>query len=216
MVLDDNRLYRMTDPPPPPPPKPKPKSKAKSKPSRGTRASKRRKLATPTPEPEEKEEEEEVNPEEKVDAEPEDDGFGGRKWECVCITLEEYQSFLSTIRRSKDLDEKDLYDTIQTDVMPIIEQQAEERAKKEARRVKEQEVLLKLATAKRSSRISSRLEKQKQEEEAAEAERKRLADIEMAKAEQERQHKLEAVSMLVPMPVPLLTSPGSRLTADDA
>lgn len=202
----------MTDPPPPLPPKAK--SKAKPKRSRGSRSSKRRKLASPPPEPEEEQEEE--NTEEKADAEPEDDGFGGRKWECVCITLEEYQSFLSSIRRSKDLDEKDLYETIQADVMPVIEQQAEERAKKEARRAKEQEVLMKLATAKRSSRISSRLEKQKQEEEAAEAERKRLADIEMAKAEQEKQHKLEAVSMTVRLPVLSLTFPGTRYPAYDA
>jgi hypothetical protein len=186
-VLDDNRLYRRTEPPPPPPPK-KAKSKAKSKKSRGTRASKRRKTSTPPPE-EDAEEDEEAQIEDA--AVLEDDGFGGATWECVCITLEDYQAFLSSIRRSKHEDEKTLYQNIEEDVLPVIEQQAEERAKKEARRLKEQENLLKLATAKRSSRISSRLEKQKEEEAAAEAERKRLADIAMAKAEQEKQRKFE-------------------------
>ena len=50
-VLDDNRMYRMTDlPPPPEPTKAKAKSKAKPKKSRGSRASKRQKASTPEPE----------------------------------------------------------------------------------------------------------------------------------------------------------------------
>jgi uncharacterized membrane-anchored protein len=127
----------------------------------------------------------------------EDDGLGGAKWECLCVTLEEYQAYMDSIRRSKDPDERDLYQNLESDVMPIIERQAEERAKKEARRMKELEVQMKLATAKRSSRISSRVEKQREAEAAAEAERKRLADIAMAKAEQEKQQKLEKVSSAV-------------------
>lgn len=186
-LLDDNRLYRMTDPPPPPPPKAKPK--AKSKKSKAARGSKRRKVSTPPPE----ETVEDEKPESKGADEAEDDGLGGSKWECLCITLEDYQAYMSQIRRSKDSDEKDLYQSLEEDVLPIIQQQAEERAKKEARRQKEAENLLKLATAKRSSRISSRVEKQKEAEAAAEAERKRLADIAMAQAEEEKLHRLEEV-----------------------
>lgn len=189
-ILDDNRLYRQTDPPPPAPP-PKPKAKAKSKKSRGTRSSKRRKTATPDPE-------DAVNDEEGTEPQPteeaEDDGLGGAKWECLCITLEDFQGYMAGLRRSKDANEKVLYRSLEEDVLPEIEKQAEERAKKEARRMKEQENLLKLATAKRSSRISSRLEKQKAEEEAEEAERKRLADLAMAQAEQDKQRKMEEVS----------------------
>jgi hypothetical protein len=189
-VLDDNRLYRRTDPPPPPS---KAKSKTKPKKSKNTRTSKRRKLSTPQPDVTvEDEEETEI----KDTDEAEDDGLGGAKWECLCITLEDFQAYMSQIRRSKDADEKDLYRSLEEDVLPVIHQQAEERAKKEARRMKEAENLLKLATAKRSSRISSRVEKQKEIEAAAEAERKRQAELAMAKAEQEKQLKLEEVSIL--------------------
>ncbi len=52
----------------------------------------------------------------------------------------------------------------------------------------------KLATAKRSSRIAGKAERQKEEAEAAEAERKRQSDLAMAKKEQERLNKLERVS----------------------
>ena len=52
---------------------------------------------------------------------------------------------------------------------------------------------MKLATAKRSSRIAGKVERQKHIEEAEEVERKRLADIKMAKLEQEKQRKLEEV-----------------------
>src|SRR4051812_24683518 len=125
-ILDDNRLYRQTDPPPPAPP-PKPKAKAKSKKSRGTRSSKRRKTATPDPE-------EAVNDEEGTELQPtgeaEDDGLGGAKWECLCITLEDFQSYMAGLRRSKDANEKVLYRSLEEDVLPEIEKQAEERAKK--------------------------------------------------------------------------------------
>lgn len=188
-VLDDNRLYRQTDPPPPPPPS-KAKSKAKKKKTKGTRSSKRRKTETPPPEDGE-EDENDAKP--AVDAE--DDGLGGAKWECLCITLEEYQAYMGTLRRSKDVDEQELYQNLDNDVLPIIERQAEEQAKKEARRMKELEVQMKLATAKRSSRISSRVEKQREAEAAAEAERKRLEDIAMAKAEQEKMEKMEQVGL---------------------
>ncbi|KAF2472110.1 uncharacterized protein BDR25DRAFT_333529 [Lindgomyces ingoldianus] len=185
-VLDDNRLYRRTDPPAPPPPY-KAKSKAKSRKSRGTRNSKRRKQSSPEPE----DVEEEEGTAAKDTEEKEDDGFGGMKWECLCITLEDYQEFMNSIRRSRDPNEKALYERIKEDVLPIIQAAAEEQAKKEARRLKELEVLQKLATAKRSSRISSRLEKQKEQEEAAEAERRRQTELAMAQAEQEKQRKME-------------------------
>ncbi|KAI4686472.1 uncharacterized protein J4E84_005752 [Alternaria hordeiaustralica] len=186
-VLDDNRMYRMTDPPPPPEPtKAKAKSKAKPKKSRGSRASKRQKASTP--EPEEAEEEEQANDEQQPQ---EDDGLGGKKWECICVTLEDYQEYMSSIRKSRDPNEKVLYKRLQEDVMPVMEGLAEEQAKKQARKMKELENMQKLATAKRSSRISSRLEKQKEVEEAEAAERKRQEELAMAKAEQEKQKKME-------------------------
>ena len=187
-VLDDNRMYRMTDPPPPPEPtKAKAKSKAKPKKSRGSRASKRQKASTP--EPEEAEEEEQASDEQQP--QEVDDGLGGKKWECICVTLEDYQEYMSSIRKSRDPNEKVLYKRLQEDVMPVMEGLAEEQAKKQARKMKELENMQKLATAKRSSRISSRLEKQKEVEEAEAAERKRQEELAMAKAEQEKQKKME-------------------------
>jgi hypothetical protein len=141
---------------------------------------------------------EDVEEEKEVEEqrEEEDDGLGGGKWECLCVTLEEYQDYMNTLRRSKDADEKILYRRLEEDVLPVIEGAAEERAKKEARRLREAEALMKLATAKRSSRISAKLDKQKEIEEAEEAERKRKADLAMAKAEEAKRNKLEEVSNL--------------------
>jgi hypothetical protein len=188
-VFDDDRLYRRTDPPPPPPTPSKSKPKAKAKKSRGTRGSKRRKLSTPEPELVEEQEDETV-----VETQgAEDDGFGGMKWECLCVTMADYQEFMEGIRRSRDPNEKAMYQSLQEDVLPIIERKVEEQQREEVRRQKELEIATKLASAKRSSRISARMDERRKEEEAAEAERKSIADLEMAKKEQERQRKMEEV-----------------------
>lgn len=191
-VLDDNRMYRRTEPAPPAPP-PKAKAKAKSKPkakSRGTRASKRQKQSSPEPEEDAEDEEAAAVQEPEVF---EDDGFGGMKWECLCITLEDYRDYLSSIRKSRDPNEKTLYKRIEEDVIPIMEGLAEEQARKQARKAKELENLQKLATAKRSSRISARVEKQKEVEEAEAAERRRQEELAKAQAEASKQKKLEEV-----------------------
>jgi hypothetical protein len=188
-VLDDNRMYRRTDPAPPPEPQ-KPKPKSKSKKSRGTRTSKRQKVSTPGPE-EPVEDETLVQAEEQGDVE--DDGLGGMKWECVCVTLEDYQEYMSSIRKSRDPNEKTLYKRLEEDVLPVMQNLAEEQAKKQARKMRELENMQKLAMAKRSSRISSRLEKQKEQEDIEATERRRQEELAMAKAEQEKQKKLEEV-----------------------
>lgn len=191
-VLDDNRMYRRTDPPPSAPPqKAKTRAKPKPKKSRGTRASKRQKQSTEEPEEEIEEEAAAVQEPEVV----EDDGFGGMKWECLCITLEDYRDYLSSIRKSRDPNEKILYKRLEEEVIPVMEGLAEEQARKQARKAKELENLQKLATAKRSSRISARVEKQKEVEELEAAERKRQEELAMAKAEQAKQKKLEEVNI---------------------
>ncbi|CAA9958368.1 PHD multi-domain protein [Pyrenophora teres f. maculata] len=185
-VLDDNRMYRLTDPPPPPEPA-KAKSKPKPKKSKGSRSSKRQKVSTP--------ELEGPVGEEYATAEQEtqeaDSGLGGKKWECICVTLEDYQEYMNNIRKSRDPNEKVLLKRLQEDVIPVLQSQAEEQARKQARKMKELENMQKLAMAKRSSRISSRLEKQKEVEEAEAAERRRQEELAMAKAVQEKQKKLE-------------------------
>jgi hypothetical protein len=192
-VLDDNRMYRRTDPPPPPQPK-KAAAKSKSKKGKGARASKRQKVSTPEPE-------EPI--EEKVQPDAvEDDGLGGMRWECLCVTLEDYQEYLNSIRRSRDPNEKILYKRIEEEVIPVMEGLAEEQAKKQARKQRELENLQKLATAKRSSRISSRLEKQKEQDDVVAEEQRRQAELAQAKADLEKQKYLEEVRpgcMLLPV-----------------
>ena len=120
-----------------------------------------------------------------------DDGFGGMKWECIAITLAQYREFLGTIEKSKDEDEKDLHARIVKEVLPVIEKAEESQLRKMARKEKELLNMQKLATAKRSSRLASKMEKEREEQEALEAERRRKADLLEAKKDQERQKKME-------------------------
>jgi hypothetical protein len=151
------------------------------------RASKRRKVseaAESSVEPAEVEEE-------AIGAEKVDDGFGGMTWECMAVTLDELNAFVSSIEKSRDPNEKVLRKRIVDDLLPLLEKQEEARKRKAAQKERELINLEKLATAKRSSRIAGKVEQQKQEEEAREAERKKQADLAMAKKEQEKWMKLE-------------------------
>lgn len=122
---------------------------------------------------------------------PNGDEYGGRKWECIAVTLGEYQDFLRTIEKSKDLDEKMLHERLVDDVLPIIEKQEESQLRKKQRQERESFNIQKLATAKRSSRLEAKQEKERQEQEVLEAERKRKAELAAAKADQEKQKNVE-------------------------
>ncbi|TVY82800.1 Cat eye syndrome critical region protein 2-like protein [Lachnellula suecica] len=189
LVLDDNRLYRRTDPPPPALPVVKSKKNSK-KAKAAARASKRRKVSEAI--------ESEPEPMDEADAEEhapndleEDDGFGGMTWECIAVTLDEFNTFLASIEKSKDPNEKVLRKRVVDDLLPLLEKQEEARKRKEQQKERELLNLEKLATAKRSSRIAGKMEQHKHEEEAREAERKHQADLTMAKKEQEKWNKLE-------------------------
>ncbi|KAL8970888.1 MAG: hypothetical protein Q9197_003565 [Variospora fuerteventurae] len=187
-VLDDNRLYRRTDPPPPPLPATKSKPKANSKKAKAAaRASKRRK----TKESQDTEDEEETALEVGVSSIPEGNSFGDRKWECIAVTLAEYNTFLDSIKKSRDLDEKALCKRITEEVLPIIEKDEESKQRRQARKERELMNMERLATAKRSSRLASRFETERTQREAAEAERKRKADIAAALAHEEKQKMME-------------------------
>lgn len=187
-MLDDNRLYRRTDPPLPPPPAPKPKANSKRG-KAAARASKRRKIA---------EAEEMANNAEGEDLinggptdPPLDDGFGGRKWECIAVTLGQYREFLETIQKSRDSDEKALHQRIMIEVLPVIEKAEEAQQKRMARKERELMNMQKLATAKRSSRLAGKMEREREEQEALEMERKRKADLLEAKKDQEKQKQMD-------------------------
>ncbi|KAI9738638.1 MAG: hypothetical protein M1834_008143 [Cirrosporium novae-zelandiae] len=190
-VLDDNRLYRRTDPALPPPP-PKPKAKTKSRRSRGGTRSSKRKRASTKDDPIKGEDEDEETLEKLEEEGKDDDMFGGRKWECLAVTLDEYKDFLESIRKSRDPDEKFLYQRLTEEVLPTIEKIEEARKKKLAKHEKELVVLEKLAHAKRSSRIAQRAEKEREEHQHEEEERKRQAESIAVKKEEQKHTKQEA------------------------
>ena len=132
-------------------------------------------------------------PAEDGDAVPneENDDFGGRKWECIAITLGQYQEFLESIQKSRDPDEKDLYRRVREEVLPVIEKAEESQLRKKQKQERELVNMQKLATAKRSSRLEAKMERERQEQEVAEAERKRKADLAAAKQNQEKQKRME-------------------------
>ena len=189
-MLDDNRLYRRTEPPLPPAPKVKPKANSQ-KGKIAARASKRRK----TLELEESANDADVDTPAAEDGEggvrAEDNGLGGRKWECIAVTLDQYKSFLASIQKSRDPDEKYLYQRITSDVLPVIEKAEESQQRKKQKQERELINLQKLATAKRSSRLEAKMEREREEREEAEAERKKKADLVAAKQDQEKQKKME-------------------------
>lgn len=182
-------MYRRTDPRLPLPPTPKPKANSK-KGKAAARASKRRKTANTEDSGNDAGGETGAD---DVDTKTiADDGFGGRKWECVAITLGQYQEFLETIQKSRDPDEKALHRRITLDVLPIIEKAEEAQLRKIARRERELMNQEKLATAKRSSRLASKMDKEREEREAMEADQKRKADLTEALKDQDRQKKMDA------------------------
>lgn len=141
--------------------------------------------------------ESETEPAEEADAvddplvEKEDDGFGGMKWECLAVTFDEVNAFVSSIEKSRDPNEKVLRKRIVDDLLPLLEKQEESRKRKAAQKERELLNLEKLATAKRSSRIAGKIELQRHEDEAREAERKKQQDLANARKEQEKWTKLE-------------------------
>ncbi|KAL8875321.1 MAG: hypothetical protein Q9198_006301 [Flavoplaca austrocitrina] len=152
-VLDDNRLYRRTDPPLPPPPAPKPKANSK-KAKAAARASKRRK--TKEFQDSENDDEQDITLDHQVEEAIEGDSFAGRTWECIAVTLTEYRDFLDSIKKSRDADEKALHKRITEDVLPVIEKDEESKQRRQAKKEKEMMNMEKLATAKRSSRLASK------------------------------------------------------------
>ena len=189
-VLDDNRLYRRTDPPIPAPPSKKPKANSK-KGRAAARAAKRRKIVEDDEDEDENDEGNvsQVNGLEASEGHSDVNTFGDRQWECVAVTLTDYRDFLSSLS-TRQPDEKLLHQYISQDVMPIIEKAEESQQRKQQKIEREMQTLHKLATAKRSSRLADKQDKEQAEREAAEAERKRRADLDAALRDQERQQNM--------------------------
>lgn len=208
-VLDDNRLYRQTPKPLPPPPEPKSKSKAKgkgkpkkAKPApkpvkRGTRRSLRGKQESEDePEAEESEVAEDEPADEPLNGDTADDtigddGLGGDKWECLAVTLTEYEDILRRMGGSRDYNQKQLHKRITQHVLPIIQEGEDLRARKIAKRQRELLTLEKLATAKRSSRLAGKADREREEQLAREAEEKHRRELAAAQKDAERQKQME-------------------------
>ena len=180
-VLDDNRVYRMTEPPPPPP-----KTKKRKSYSSGRRSSKRRRTTQPMSDHEEEEDDEAP---ESVDSTQE--GLGGARWECVAISLDEVRQLVDGFRKSRDDNEKVLRRQLDAHLIPILEKQEESRKRKELQRERELLNLAKMANAKRSSRIANKAEQKKEEERVREEEWKVEQEEAARRKEEEQQRKLE-------------------------
>ncbi|KAI6754403.1 hypothetical protein HG530_012917 [Fusarium avenaceum] len=189
-VLDDNRVYRLTEPPVATrPTKPK-----KSRTSYGNRrSSKRRRSALHT-----EEELAETDQDVKENVPDENNGLGGMTWECLAVTLDDVRSLVEGFRKTRDENEKILRDQLEEHLVPILEKQEQSRQRKELQRERELANAAKMANAKRSSRIAGKVEQQKHEEQIREDERhkregeknKRREELAQAKMEHERDKRL--------------------------
>ncbi|KAK5947135.1 hypothetical protein PMZ80_001282 [Knufia obscura] len=200
--LNGNRLYRRTDPPIPEPTKQKPKAKSTSK-KRKSRSSKRRKLDESEDADTEMADADDTMNETQVDgdatvepsianSDPEKlNTYGDLKWELVAMTLDDFNSFIATIAKSKDPNEKNLKIMIEEEMLPELEKAAERKRAKEQARLRDLQLQEKMQGAKRSGRLAAKQEKEREEAEAAEAERHRLAVLAEAHREEERAHKME-------------------------
>ncbi|KAK0633364.1 hypothetical protein B0T14DRAFT_65032 [Immersiella caudata] len=185
IVLDDNRIYRLTEAPPP---APKPKKNTK-KAQAARRSSKRRRVSAAISSDAEDAGDEES--EHGAPAETEDDGLGGMKWECVAVTLDEVQQFVASLKKSKDDNEKVLRIQITNHLVPILEKQEESRKRKQLQREKELLNMEKLAHAKRSSRLAGKAEQQRVVEQAREEESRRQEEEAARRREEAQRLKME-------------------------
>ncbi|TDZ37598.1 hypothetical protein C8035_v008060 [Colletotrichum spinosum] len=183
-VLDDNRVYRLTDAPP----KPTIPRKKSSAVKYGSRSKKRRRVSEANG-ADDLDSTNDVPEASHVASTPEDDGLGGAKWECIAVTLEEVRAVVTSFRKTKDDNEKVLRDQLQNHLLPILEKQEESRKRKEMQREKELLNLAKMANAKRSSRIASKVEQQKQDEKVREETQAMQAQqVAALKEEKQRAH----------------------------
>ncbi|KAK8056322.1 hypothetical protein PG993_001549 [Apiospora rasikravindrae] len=187
-LLDDDRLYRMTDAPPPGSTW-KPKKNTKKAKAAASRAAKRRRVSRSAAA--DVEDDEGPGSEAEEAPEPEDDGLGGAKWECIAVSLPDVQAFLATMRKTRDENEKVLRDRIEEGLVPILEKHEESRKRKALAREKELLNMEKLAHAKRSSRIANKAEQQKQEQQIREEEERHRREALAAKKEEQKRLKIE-------------------------
>lgn len=203
-LLDDNRLYRRTDPPisedPPVTPTRRARPKSNTKRARAlARAAKRRKLAAEEAASEGDHDNDDQDQDSATAAAAQhSDRNQGYKWECVAISLAQYREFVEILKKSKDPNEQILRDRIIEHIIPVVEKWEESQQRKIAKRERELLNMARMATAKKSSRLAEKHERERQEREAAEAEKRLQAqqesaarkEKERAKTDEERRRRL--------------------------
>ncbi|KAF4445070.1 hypothetical protein F53441_10994 [Fusarium austroafricanum] len=182
-VLDDNRVYRLTEPPI----AIKQTKSKKSRASYGSRRSSKRRRTTLNAEEEATDAEQETND----DVSTKGDGLGGMTWECLAVTLDDVRSVVDSFRKTRDENEKILRDQLEKHLVPILEKQEQSRQRRELQRERELANAAKMANAKRSSRIAGKLEQQKQEEQIREEERHRKEEQASKRREELAQIKMD-------------------------
>lgn len=193
-LLDDNRLYRRTDPLIHTDSAWKPKKNTlKAQAARRRERKRRRTRADGSPEATDGEEESKLEGDTTTDdiEGKSENSLSEHKWECVCVTLQQYKDFVDAHRKSRDPNEKALISRLETDLMPILEKAEEAQLRKIQKRERELLAMEKLATAKRSSRLAGKHERERIEQEQAEADKKRQADLAAARKMEEQQRRME-------------------------
>ncbi|KAK9444339.1 PHD-finger motif containing protein [Metarhizium brunneum] len=190
-VLDDNRIYRFTEPQSNSPQlKPRKTKQYRT----GRRVSKRRRISSSC------EDDVEDLSDRQYDSQPPEDDLGGGAWECIAITLQETKSFIETLAKTRDGNEKTLRKQLETHLLPILEKQEEATKRRELQRERELLNLAKMANAKRSSRIADKVQKKKRDVEEKKEQRQRLEaeraehreKLVQLKLEQERDSRMHA------------------------
>ena len=121
----------------------------------------------------------------------EDIQFVAKKWECLAVSLEDYQNVLDRLKKSKNAEEKDLRERIEEDALPEILKAEEERQRRIRQKEKELMTQEKMSRAKRSSRIANKQEKEREVAEAEAAERKRQQELAEAKKLMHRHQQMD-------------------------
>ncbi|KAM0422949.1 hypothetical protein ACHAPD_001419 [Fusarium lateritium] len=191
-VLDDNRIYRLTEAPP----TVKTVKPKKSRVTYGSRRSNKRRRSNMNAE----EEATETDQETKDEMLSEDVGLGGMIWECLAVTLDDVRAVVDGFRKTRDENEKILRDQLEEHLVPILEKQEQSRQRREQQRDRELANAAKMANAKRSSRIAGKIEQQRHDEHIREEERQRLEEEanrqrgEFAQAKKEKEREKRMVS----------------------
>ncbi|RGP63826.1 hypothetical protein FLONG3_9794 [Fusarium longipes] len=188
-VLDDNRIYRLTEAPV----TIKTSRPKKSRTSYGSRRSSKRRRNNMNDQEDATETDQETKSESL-----ENDGLGGMVWECLAVTLDDVRAVVDGFRKTRDENEKILRDQLEEHLVPILERQEQSRLRREQQRERELANAAKMANAKRSSRIAGRIEQQKHDKHVQEEERQRREEeatrqreeLAHAKKEKERDERM--------------------------